>query len=292
LLARYRRCHPNVSDDIVGTQCFAYIELLASLSTSDIVDLVSTRTRILEATATLLASSPDADVSTRAICDAAGVGAPALYRQFGDKDGLLRAVIDHAFGEYLASKRALVPSEDPAADLKAGWDSHLAFALANPTIYRLMHSTGVTAPSEAVEESFVLLREVLDRCATAGRLRMSTATAAQLVMAATIGMALSLITRPDQYPDRTVADRLRDAVMDSVLTDVAASKKQRPSRSSNRSGGTQASATASALSAQLTRDPSPAMTGGETALLHEWLHRLADGPAGRTVEDPARSTTG
>jgi AcrR family transcriptional regulator len=251
---------------------------------------VSTRTRILEATATLLAASPDADVSTRAICEAAGVGAPALYRQFGDKDGLLRAVIDHAFGAYLASKRALVPSQDPVADLKAGWDSHLAFAIANPSIYRLMHSTAVTAPSEAVEESFVLLRDVLDRCAAAGRLHMSTTTAAQLVMAATVGMALSLITRPDQYPDITVADRLRDAVVDSVLTHAPANSKRRVSGSRDRSGVT-VPATASALSAQLTRDPSPAMTGGETALLQEWLQRIADSSARRTLEVPARSTT-
>ncbi|WP_349307236.1 TetR family transcriptional regulator [Rhodococcus sp. IEGM 1379] len=30
-----------------------------------------------------------------------GVGAPALYRQFGDKDGLLAAVVDAGFAEYL-----------------------------------------------------------------------------------------------------------------------------------------------------------------------------------------------
>jgi len=161
----------------------------------------SPKTRILEAATALLAAAPDADVSTRAICEAAGVGAPELYRQFGDKDGLLRAVIDQAFGAYLASKRALAPSKDPVADLTAGWNSHIAFARANPNIYRLMHSTVITAPSEAVEESFVLLRNVVERCAAAGRLRTSSQTATQMIMAATTGMALSLITRPDQYPD-------------------------------------------------------------------------------------------
>jgi hypothetical protein len=75
-----------------------------------------------------------------------------------------------------------------------------------------MHSTTVTAPPEAVEESFVLLHNVLERCAAAGRLRVSSTTATQMVMAATIGMALSLIARPVHYPDPAVADRLRDAV--------------------------------------------------------------------------------
>lgn len=43
----------------------------------------------------------------------AGVGAPALYRQFGDKDGLLAAVVEAGFFEYLEGKRAATPSDDP-----------------------------------------------------------------------------------------------------------------------------------------------------------------------------------
>jgi AcrR family transcriptional regulator len=204
------------------------------------------------------------------------VGAPALYRQFGDKAGLLRAVIDEAFGAYLASKRALDPSDDPVADLKAGWDSHLAFAMANPTIYRLMHSTAVTAPPEAVEESFVLLHNVLERCAAAGRLRTSSSTATQMVMAATIGMALSLVTRPAHYPEPAVADRLRDAVLGAILTapDVETGDDAPDGLDASR-----VASSASALSAQLARQPSPTLTDSEANLLHEWLHRLADDPS-------------
>lgn len=237
---------------------------------------MSTRARIIDATAELLAASPDADVSTRAICEAAGVGAPALYRQFGDKDGLLRAVIDHAFGAYLASKQELTPSDDPVADLKAGWDSHLAFATENPTIYRLMHSTAVTAPAEAVEESFVLLRNVLERCAAAGRLRISTTTAAQMIMAANIGVALSIVTRPAQYPDPAVASRLRDAVVDAVTQPPTPAKAKRATRgAADATVYATYAATASALSAQLSGRPSPQLSDRETALLHEWLQRLA-----------------
>src|SRR3954449_6664209 len=105
---------------------------------------MSTRTKILEAAAELLAASPIADVSTRAVCEAAGVGAPALYRQFGDKEGLLSAVVDHGFEKYLAGKRAAVPSADPVQDLRDGWDSHVAFAVENPSYYRLMYSPTVS----------------------------------------------------------------------------------------------------------------------------------------------------
>ncbi|WP_158718729.1 helix-turn-helix domain-containing protein, partial [Streptomyces griseus] len=53
---------------------------------------MDTETRILEAAAELLAGSPVGDVSIRAVCEAARVGAPTLYRLFGDKDALLAAV--------------------------------------------------------------------------------------------------------------------------------------------------------------------------------------------------------
>src|ERR1700737_5071156 len=65
---------------------------------------VDARTRILEAAASLLAESPERDISTRAVCEAANVGAPMLYRLFGDKNGLLAAVGDYRFGRHLAGK--------------------------------------------------------------------------------------------------------------------------------------------------------------------------------------------
>ena len=63
------------------------------------------KTRILEAAAELIAESPDADISTREVCEAAGVSAPSIYHYFGDKEGLLAAVVDHAVACYLDSKR-------------------------------------------------------------------------------------------------------------------------------------------------------------------------------------------
>lgn len=74
------------------------------------------------------------------------MGAPMLYRLFGDKAGLLAAVVDRGFERYLASKREARPSEDPVEDLKSGWDNHMRFALEHPSHYRLMYSPELTAP--------------------------------------------------------------------------------------------------------------------------------------------------
>src|SRR3954470_20190240 len=174
------------------------------------------REKILDAATKLLAEAPVADVSTRAVCEAAGVGAPMLYRLFGDKAGLLAAVVDRGFEEYLASKRAARPSDDPVDDLRSGWDNHMRFALEHPNHYRLMYSPELTVPPAAAQEAHALLREILERCAAAGRLTVPPALATQMIMSANVGAALSLLTRPEQYPDPRFSERLRDSVLGSL----------------------------------------------------------------------------
>jgi len=234
---------------------------------------VNAKTRILEAAAELLASSPIADVSTRAVCEAAGVGAPALYRQFGDKEGLLSAVVDHGFEQYLSVKRAAKPSPDPVRDLRDGWDSHVAFALAQPNYYRLMYSPAMVTPPQAAAEAHRLLTVVLERCAAAGRLRLSPDVAAQMIMSANVGVALSLITRPAIYTDPEVSTRVRDAVHAAILTPehgtVAA-----PNGDPDQTGTAAAS-----LGALLRQSASTTLTPAEAQLLQEWLARLSNGSA-------------
>ncbi|GAA3152444.1 hypothetical protein GCM10020255_031890 [Rhodococcus baikonurensis] len=141
---------------------------------------------------------------------------PALYRQFGDKDGLLAAVVEAGFFEYLAGKRAATPSDDPVADLRAGWDAHTAFALAHPAHYRLMHSPSAQSADTALQAQ-ALLRSVLERCAAAGVLTVSVDVATQMVMSANAGVALMLVVRPEQYPDPTLSQRVRDGIFASII---------------------------------------------------------------------------
>src|SRR5262249_38675330 len=154
---------------------------------------------------------PDRDITTRDVCAAAGVGAPVLYRQFGDKSGLLRALVDHGFDRYLETKRAAEPSADPVQDLRNGWDTHVAFAAAHPALYRLMYSPSFQEVPEAAGEAMAILRQVLERCAAAGLLTVDVDAAAQAIMSANVGVALSLITQPQRYADPALSVRVRDA---------------------------------------------------------------------------------
>lgn len=227
---------------------------------------MDTRTRILEAAGELLDGSPDRDISTRAVCAAAGVGAPVLYRLFGDKNGLLSAVVDHGFDRYLATKREATPSADPVADLRDGWDTHVGFARAHPTVYRMMFSPGFEAVPDAAREALLLLRRVLERCAEAGRLRVDPETAAQVVMSANVGVALSIVTQPEVYADPELSTLVRDAVHGRLLT---------PEPGTASPSADTSLLTASVQLAALLRARRTPLTGAETALMLQWLDALA-----------------
>ncbi|MFC4613874.1 TetR/AcrR family transcriptional regulator [Cellulomonas algicola] len=225
---------------------------------------MATRALILEKAAELLASSPDGTVSTRAVCEAAGVGQPVLYRLFGDKDGLMSAVVDQVWDEYLTMKRAATPSADPLDDLRRGWDAHTAFALAHPHAYRLVFGTTLTTTPEAPAEAMALLRGVLDRLAAQGRLRLPPDDAARVVMAANSGVALGLLLRPGSYPDAAISTLTRQAVERAVLADAGPADDA-------------PAVAATTLRAHLRE--TERFSAGEAALLDEWLARLQTPPA-------------
>jgi AcrR family transcriptional regulator len=220
---------------------------------------------MLEAAEELLNASPDRDIATRAVCEAVGVGAPVLYRLFGDKNGLLSALVDYGFDRYLATKRAAEPSEDPVVDLRNGWDTHVEFARSHPAVYRLMFSPSFATVPSAAHEAMLLLREVLDRCAAAGALRVAPEAAAQMIMSANIGVALNLVTQPENYPDPELSRRVRDAVHAAVLV---------PDRSGSEDGPDALVIAALQLAAVLRHRPTE-LGEPETALLLHWLDTLA-----------------
>ncbi|MFK3978806.1 TetR/AcrR family transcriptional regulator [Micromonospora sp. NPDC050397] len=224
---------------------------------------MDTQTQILEAAEKLLDASPDRDISTRAVCEAAGVAAPVLYRLFGDKKGLLSALVDYGFDRYLAGKRAVSYSDDPVRDLRVGWDNHIAFALAHPAVYRLMYSPGFDTVPSAAQEAFDLLREVLTRCATQGKLAVSPDAAAQAILSANIGVALSLVTQAETYHDPGLSTRVRDAIHARILVSPAHRPAEVPD-------GPAASLIALQLAALLRERPS-SLSEPEQALLVHWL---------------------
>lgn len=174
---------------------------------------------ILKAAADLLTEHGPAGISTRAVAAAAGVQTPALYRLFGDKDGLLDALGSYVFESYLAEKRGLEPSADAIEDIRRGWNIHVEFGLRNPTFYALMY--GNLRPGRrpaAAQENGEILRRLLERARAQGRLRVPVETAARAIEASTTGAVLLLLAQPENERDPAPLTGLRDTVIDSIVS--------------------------------------------------------------------------
>jgi TetR/AcrR family transcriptional regulator, transcriptional repressor for nem operon len=82
----------------------------------------ATRARIVAAAAQLIFESGVASTSWEDVQKAAGVNASQLYHYFGDKQGLVRAVIAHQTRAVLASQQPLLGSLDSIDALRAWRD--------------------------------------------------------------------------------------------------------------------------------------------------------------------------
>jgi AcrR family transcriptional regulator len=224
-----------------------------------------TRERILLAAEHLLADGGPEAVATRAVSASAGVQAPTIYRIFGDKQGLLDEVARAGFERYLDGEQPPGSTLDALDDLRAGWDQHVGFALANPYLYALVYGDPDRlrhSPTAAAAEQVVALK--VHRLATEGLLRVSEERATQLLLAAGCGTSLVLIATP---PDRR-DEQLSPAVREACIAALTTQPETAPGAGSGRVGA------AVALRADL--ESAPEFTPGEKLLMAEWLTRIVD----------------
>ncbi len=233
------------------------------------------RARIVAAAAQLIADGGRDAAPTRAVSAAAGVQPPALYRHFGDMQGLLDAVARETFAGYVRQKATRDPTDDPVEELRRGWDQHVAFGLAHPAAFTLMYADPIAAadapgPPSAVRDGEAILRELVTRIAESGRLRVSVAHATRLLHAAGTGVTLSLLAAPPDARDPRLSDAMREAVLAAITAlptpDGLSADVPGPGRVATR---------AVSLRAVLAEAPD-ALSPGERQLLGEWLDRLVD----------------
>ncbi|MFE3587551.1 TetR family transcriptional regulator [Streptomyces niveus] len=113
------------------------------------------RRQLLEAAdRVVLRDGPKA--SMNAIAAEAGITKPILYRHFGDKGGLYRALAKRHTDALLgALKAALDAPADRRARVEATLDTYLAAIEARPQVYRfLMHPADNAAEAQLPEQGF------------------------------------------------------------------------------------------------------------------------------------------
>jgi AcrR family transcriptional regulator len=113
----------------------------------------STAQRVLELAAALLRDEGAQALTTRRVCELAGITAPTLYHHFGDKPGLMRALAAHELQGFFAQKRSMRATSDPVADLMRGWDDWIGFARAHPQLVAALRQgdAGTVALRQAAE---------------------------------------------------------------------------------------------------------------------------------------------
>lgn len=152
-----------------------------------------TEERILAAAADLLERGGPAALTTRAVCDAAGVKSPTLYHHFGDKEGLSAALVRRGMAQFMARKRAAPLTDDPLQQLRSGWDEAVEFALRRPALHALYAAQLRHSPELAAEAYGVMRARVL-RLVDRGVFRADVDDAARAVWAACNGV-LSLASQ-------------------------------------------------------------------------------------------------
>ena len=226
------------------------------------------RDRILKAALTLLTKQGRDAVTTRSVAEAAKVQPPVLYRIFGDKTGLLDAVAVSGFTAYLAKKHPPSPDGDPVEAIRAGWDLHVEFGLANPELYLLMYANPrPETVSPAARQSFEMLSQHMQRVAAAGRLRVSVTKACAMYHAAAVGVVMSLLASVPEQRDFSLSSTARDHALSGITTGASADSTPVIAVTANR------------LRALLTKPgerKSAALTDAERLLLSEWLLRLTE----------------
>jgi AcrR family transcriptional regulator len=222
-----------------------------------------TRQRIVEAAAGLLAREGRVAVTTRAVAVASNLQPPAIYRLFGDKDGLLEAVAEHGFATFLAAKHVDPDPQDPIEDLRDGWDLAVEFGLGNPALYTLMYSEPTRTDSAAFKAGMEVLMGRIRRLAAGGWLRVDEELAAQIIHATARGAVLTWLSLPEHRRDPALLTVLRESMVASVTNQEPAVRDTGPAGA------------ARALRAALP-EQTP-LSGAEQHLLREWLDRIASG---------------
>jgi len=222
--------------------------------------------KVLEAAAGLLGSGGVDAVSTRAVASAAGVQPPTIYRQFGDKQGLLDAVTGYVLQNYLQHKRRAARTDDPVQDFRDSWDLHVDFGLTHPDCYILAYVQPHPGRMPVLaRESLEILQRLVERIGDRGLLKMSVKRAVEYVHGAGVGHVLSQMRVPPGERDPQLSVITRENAIAAIATD--GSRQPAPADLPGR---------AVALREALRSNTNGAFSLGEKAMMAEWLDRLAN----------------
>ena len=155
----------------------------------------------------------------------------------------------------------------PVDALRAGWRTHVAFGLDNPSSYTLMYGrTRTRSRPDGAKEAEARLRALLSDAARDGRLQVDVDVAVDAVLAANIGVTLALLQRPEDERDLAVSEILLEAAVNRLVTTA-------PERQGEEEPAAWRRAAVTLTTQTETSDGLPSLTAEEQSLLRQWLDR-------------------
>lgn len=176
------------------------------------------RRAILDAAQSLLAERGYEAFSIRRLTERCGYTAPSIYHHFGDKLGLIDAVLEEHFAELLGLliEAAPAPASDPLDTIRARTLAFARFALGNPTPYRILTTRRDPAakPLQAAEDARGLLEQPWRQLIEQGRLAAAHIDLAQQSCFALVhGIVSLLLSRPDLDWSAAILEESLDALL-------------------------------------------------------------------------------
>lgn len=174
------------------------------------------RRTILDATEALMIESNGPDFSIRSLGERSGYSAPTVYHYFGDKDGLIEALLEERVAGLAEQLEQVEPSEDPRTNLRAILLAYFDFSLSQPTFLRLMwtvSSKGESRMPSAMDRVRSCVENATDRFGESGQLGpFDSESAGQILWGLIYGLVSLRLTRPEVNLDERLAERALDAL--------------------------------------------------------------------------------
>jgi AcrR family transcriptional regulator len=152
------------------------------------------REALLGAGRALLEEGGPRALSLREIARRVGVSAPSAYHHFASLDAIAIALAEQGFTELVQALDAATPAATGL--LTPAGEAYIAFARANPGLYRLMFGDGFLAASTASAAVGALRKRAYERVESNLQKRLAAThvpTAALFLWALTHGLALLII---------------------------------------------------------------------------------------------------
>lgn len=171
---------------------------------------------ILDATEALMIEKNGSGFSIRSLAERSGYSAPTVYHYFGDKDGLIDALLEERVARLADQLEGIAPTGEPQDDLRAMLMAYFEFSTDHQTFTRLMWTLsrkGESRMPEAMARIQSCIESAMERFGDSGDLGpFDTNSAGQILWALAYGLVSLRMTQPDFNLEDSLAERALDAL--------------------------------------------------------------------------------